>query len=172
MPLTSAQQVRHFIRDYPRVANAVYYGDGYATRFELPDSNISSGTAYVQGSNAWTATGAAFNSTGFVEFSGVISANSAFRVTYVHTVFSDEQVDDAVSAYGILGAKKDFIELLLMDAGKTRARWMSPDGSQYDDVGAITALSVMLSAVNKDIEDEAISLGGGMIGWASTQADT
>ena len=46
MTLTTAQQVRLKIADLPRLADVTYYGDGLASAFLLPHTNLSSGSAF------------------------------------------------------------------------------------------------------------------------------
>lgn len=167
MPLTSAQLVRQRVMDVPRLYDSAHVGDGLNTRFTLPE-NFSSGSAYVQAGNAWTPTGATFNSSGAVDFANVISANSAFRVVGVYTFFSDAVIDEYLSGEGsVPAAALAICHSLLFDASK-RARWMSPDGSQYDDVGSITALGVIASSLRTELQQEAIGVGG-FQGWAENQ---
>lgn len=150
--------------------DSAHYADGVSTRYHLPVTNIVSGTAYVQpGGTAWSGTGATFNVTGFVDFTNAISANSAFRVVGVYTVFSDDVIDERISGYGLLGAALECAYDLLFDASK-RARWMSPDGSQYDDVGSITALNSVIARLKEEQHEEATQ-GGGFWSWSETQAD-
>jgi hypothetical protein len=167
MPLTSAQLVRQRVMDVPRLYDSAFAGDGLSTRFTLPE-NFVSGTAYVPGNNGWSATGATFNSSGYVEFAGVMSANSAWRAVGVYTFFSDAVIDEYLSAEGsVAGAALQVCHNLLFDASK-RARWMSPDGSQYDDVGSITALGMIVSALTNELKQDAIGAGS-MESWAVNQ---
>lgn len=168
MPLTDHQLVRQRITDPPRYYDSAHYGDGIATRYTLPVSNLVSASAFVQpGGTAWSASAATFNPTGFVDFANPISAQSAFRIVGVYTVFSDEVIDERVSAYGVRGAALECCYDLLFDAAK-RARWGAPDGSQYDDTGSITALNMAISALKHEEEEAAIQ-GGGFWSWAETQ---
>ncbi len=150
MTLTTAQQVRLKIADLPRLADSTYYGDGLASAFLLPHSNLSSGSAYVPGVNTWTPTGATFNESGMVSFSAAISANSAFRTTYVHSVFSETEISAFIEAGGnVNGAAIQALHTLMFDAAK-RARWMGSDGSQFDDVAAGEYLWKAYSAIKEE----------------------
>lgn len=169
MPLTSAQQVRQRVRDLPNLVDETRYGDGTASRFHLSYANITSASAYVPaGGTAWSATAASFDASGFVDFSGVISANSAFRLMYVWTVFSDDVIDHYLSG-GILDATKQLAYDLQFDTLK-RARWMAPDGSQYDDTQAKDALQKILASIH-DEETEAADLSAGMVSWSVNQGE-
>jgi len=86
-----------------------------------------------------------------------------------YTVFSEEVIDDRVSANGILGAALECAYDLLFDASK-RARWMSPDGTQFDNVGSITALNSIIAHLKEEQQDEAAQ-GGGFESWAVNQGD-
>lgn len=174
MPLTSAQSVRELITDTPRYHDAGYFGDGTAQRFGFPHKNLTTASAYVPvgagGGTAWSGTGCTFSPSGWVDFSGVISANSAWRATFVHTVFSDDVVDEYLSAEGgINAAAIRFAHTLLFDASK-RAYWMSPDGSIFDDTKSIGALNNLISALKHEEEEEAMQ-GGGFTSWAITQGE-
>lgn len=169
MTLTTAQQVRLKIQDAPIIADETYYGNGTAVTFVLPHRNITSATAYVPaGGTAWSATGATFSPSGYVTFSGVISANSAFRVNYVHTTFSDDEINHFITAGGTVnGAALQAVEALMFDSLR-RARWMAPDGTQYDDTQAQAMLSRMWEQLQRAAGDEAIA-GGSMESWALEQ---
>lgn len=150
MTLTTAQSVRLKIADLPKLADNTYYGDGLASAFLLPHPNISSGSAFVPGTNTWTATGATFNESGMVSFSSVISANSAFRITYVHSVFSETEISAFIEVGGsVRGASIEALHTLMFDAAK-RARWMASDGSQYDDTLAADNLWKAYSAIKEE----------------------
>lgn len=161
MPLTSAQRVRQRIQDEPRRADAVYRGDGTATQFSLPHNNITSGSAFVPAAAGWSATGAAFDTSGFVTFSNVVSANSAFRLVYVHSVFSDAVIDEYVSAYGQAAALQCAYDLLF-DATK-RARWAAGETS-YDDTEARHVLRDIISALKAELQEGALGVGE-VMGW-------
>jgi hypothetical protein len=173
MALTTAQAVRLRVQDLPTVANETYYGDGTAVLFLLPHRNITSGTAYVPiGKTAWTATGASFDASGYVTFSGIIPANSAFRVQYVHSNFSDDEIGHFTAVGGTVnGAALEAVQTLMFDSLK-RARWMSPDGTQHDDTQAQSMLSRMytqLKAAVDETDAEAAAAGGEMQSWALEQ---
>ena len=94
MPLSTAQQLRLRIQDQPTLVDVTRYGDGTAVSFPVPHRNLVSGTAWVAlGHTAWSATGATFDPTGQIVFSSVVPANSAFRLTYLRTTFSDDEID-------------------------------------------------------------------------------
>jgi hypothetical protein len=168
--LTTAQQIRLKIADLPRLADNTYYGDGLASAFLLPHTNLISGTAYVPNGAAWASTGATFNASGMVSFSSTISANSAFRTTYVHSVFSETEIDNFVEIGGnVNGAAIQALHTLMFDAAK-RARWMGSDGSQYDDVAAGEYLWKAYSA----IKEEDLQAGAAAISfqsWTMNQQD-
>lgn len=154
MTLTTAQQIRLKIADLPRLVDSTYYGDGLASSFLLPHTNLISGTAFVPITNSWSATGATFNASGNVSFATAISANSAFRTTYVHSVFSDTEIDHFITAGGnVNGAAIQALHTLMFDAAK-RARWMGSDGSQYDDVAAGEYLWKAYSAIKEEVYQE------------------
>lgn len=155
MALTTAQQVRLLVQDFPRLRDQVFYGDGLASSFVLPWQNITSGSAFVPvgagGGTAWSATGATFNASGMVSFNTAsFPSASAFRVTCVDSVFSDDEIGHFTAVGGdVKGAALEALNSLLFDAGK-RARWYSPDGASYDDIGSITALMAARSAIKAD----------------------
>lgn len=168
MSLTTAQQVRLKIQDQPTLANAVYYGDGQATVFNLPHRNLTTASAYVSVGGAWSATGATFAS-GQVAFSGIISANSGFNVRYTYSTFSDAEVDHFITAGGgVVGAALEAVEALMFD-GLRRASWASPDGTSYDDTKTIGLLNQLHATLSDELTEEAV-FGGGMASWSETQA--
>lgn len=170
MTLTTAQTVRLKIADLPRLADTTYYGDGFASAFLLPHTNLSSGSAFVPGSNTWIFTGSTFNESGMVSFSSVISANSAFRVTYVHSVFSETEVSAFIEVGGnVNGAAIQALHTLMFDAAK-RARWMGSDGSQFDDVAAADNLWKAYSAI-KEEQLDAGAAAISMQSWTLNQQD-
>lgn len=170
MTLTTAQQIRLKIADLPRLADSTWYGDGLASAFLLPHTNLISGSAFVPITNTWSATGATFNASGMVSFATAISANSAFRTTYVHSVFSETEIDNFVEIGGnVNGAAIQALHTLMFDAAK-RARWMGSDGSQYDDVAAGEYLWKAYSA----IKEEDFQAGAAAISfqsWSLNQGD-
>jgi hypothetical protein len=171
MPLTNIQLVRQRIQDEPLYANATYRGDGTANEFALPHRNLSSGSAFVPlGGTAWSATAATFNPSGIVTFANVISANSAFNVRYIHSVFSDDVIENYLSAQGSIdGAALQCAYDLQFDALK-RAKWASPDGSQYDDSQARETIREIIATIQANRRDEAIN-DGAIQSWSETQAE-
>ena len=171
MALTTAQQVRLKIQDPPTLADNTYYGDGQSLSFTLPHRNIVSGSAYVfNASGQWSATGATFNTSGSVSFSDIMSAGSGFRTTYVFSNFSDAEVEHFITAGGnVNGAAVQAIEALMFDSLR-RARWMAPDGAQYDDTQAQAMLSRMYTQFKEEGAEEAI-YGGGFQSWSLNQQD-
>lgn len=168
MTLTSAQRVRLKIQDIPLPVNAVHYGDGTASKFLLPHQNLLSATAYVPNGASWTATGATFDAFGFVAFSGVVSANSAFRVEYQYSTFSEDHITEFLTDGGtVLGAAVQALEALMFDASK-RARWMASDGSSYDDTAAMSHLRDMYKRLREELSTEAVSAGA-FGSWAEGQ---
>lgn len=169
MTLTTAQQVRLRIQDQALLHHATLYGDGTANAFYFTQRNITGATAYVPaGSTAWSATGATWNASGYVQFSGIISANSAFRVVFQHSTFSDDEVDHFVSVGGdVLGASIEAVQTLMFD-GLKRAAWQAPDGTRYDDTAAMSLLNAMYDRL-KEERDEAADAGAGFASWAEGQ---
>lgn len=170
MPLTTAQQVRLRIQDQPVLANDTYYGDGLAVTFQLPHRNLTSASAFVQGTNAWASTGATFNASGYVTFADVISANSAFRVQYVHSVFSDDEISHMITAGGnIVGAALEAVQTLMFD-GLKRAKWVAPDSSEYDDTAAMKLLKDLYETLKEELDEQGVAFGG-FGEWAITQGE-
>lgn len=173
MAFTEIQKVRIKIADPPILEDLTRYGDGTAQYFVLPHVNLTTASAFVPvgvGGTAWSATGCTFDASGQLSFSGVVSANSAYKVRYVHTNFSDDEIQAFLDEGGsILGASLEAIQSLMFDATK-RARWMSSDGTQYDDTGAQAHLRSMFDLISGQLETEALS-GGGFASWSINQAD-
>jgi len=169
MALTTAQQVRLKIQDPPVIADDVYHGDGRRSAYQMPHRNLSSGSAYVYaGPTAWSATGATFDASGFVTFSGAIPENTAFRARYVHTTFSDDEIGHFTAVGGnVLGAAVEAVEALMFDSLK-RARWASPDGMSYDDTQAQNMLLRMHEKLQAERADDAVGQGG-VQSWALNQ---
>jgi len=173
MALTTAQQVRLRIQDQPRVFDDTYYGDGTGSAFNLPQTNLTSASAFIMQSGGvpatgWSATGATFDASGFVTFSAVLSADSAFRVRGVHSVFSDDEIGHFTAIGGnINGAALEAVQALMFD-GLKRAAWAAPDGSEYDDTRAMGLLNDLYKTLKQEQGDEAIAAGG-FNQWALTQ---
>lgn len=154
----------------PTIADDTYYGDGYAVLFKLPHRNLTTASAFVQGTNVWTQTGATFNASGYVTFAQVISANSAFRTQYVHSVFSDEEIDHMLTAGGnIVGAALEAVQTLMFD-GLKRAKWVAPDSSEYDDTAAMKLLKDLYDTLKEEQDEEGVAFGG-FGEWAVTQSE-
>lgn len=171
MALSTANHVRLRIQDIPARIDVTYAGDGTAQSFTLPHRNLSSASAFVPlNGTAWTATGATFDPTGVVSFSGVISAQSAFRAVYVHSTFSDDEIDQFLAVGGnVNGASQEAVLSLMFD-GLKRARWAAPDGSSYDDTAALRTLKDLYDTLRQELEDDAIS-GGGVESWSLEQGN-
>lgn len=168
MALTSAQYVRLRVQDQPIRADSTYNGDGTALSFALPHRNLVSASAYIPGANGWSSTGATFNVSGWVDFSGAISANSAWRAVYIHSTFSDDEVDEFIARGGtIAGAAQEAVRTLMFD-GLKRASWSAPDGSSYDDTAAMSLLRDMDKALSDELQAESIA-GGSVISWGLEQ---
>ena len=171
MTLTTAQEVRLRIQDIPVIADVTRTFDGSASAFALDHTNVISGSAFVPGSNGqWSATGATFNTSGFVTFAAPGSANSAWRARYVHSTFSDDEIGQFTARGGsIAGAALEAAYALMFDSLK-RAKWAAPDGTQYDDTKAMDMLKEIVSAQRDEIAD-AETLDGGYASWTEGQAD-
>lgn len=168
MTLTTAQQVRLKIYDQPVIADLTYYGDGSAAMFQLPHRNLQSGSAFVPGGAGWSSTGATFDASGFVSFSGVISANSAWRARYVYSTFSDDEITHWLGVGGsVNGAAIEAVQTLMFD-GLRRAAWASPDGSEYDDTKAMTLLNDLYKVLKEETAEAAIGAGS-VESWSMEQ---
>lgn len=167
---TTAQQIRLKIQDIPVLADVTLYGDGIASTFLLNYANLTSGSAFVPSAagGGWSGTGATFNASGSVSFATAISANSAFRLSYVHSTFSDDDIDTFLSAGGtVVGASMEALVALMFDATK-RARWMASDSSSYDDTSAQSHLRGMYELLQAEVEKEAV-FSGGIDSWSVNQ---
>lgn len=168
MPLTTAQRVRLRIQDQPTILEHVLYGDGLADTFALPGGVITSATAYVTSGAAWSATGATFAS-GYVQFSGVISAASGIRARYVRSTFSDDEIDDFVTVGGTVnGASLEAVKTLMFD-GLKRSSWTAPDGTSHNDTAAMGLLRDLYAVLDAETEDEAAAANGGVMSWSEEQ---
>lgn len=171
-PLTTAQQVRLRIQDRARRAEEVRYGDGLESAFKLaqgaPFSTVHSATAFVRTPTAWSATGAAFDAEqGLVTFSGVVSANTAWKATYLWSVFSDDEIGHFTAVGGsVPGAALEAVRALMFDSLK-RAKWAAPDGTEYDDTAAMKQLLEMEDRLKEETRE---SPEGGIESWSEQQA--
>ena len=170
--LTTAQQIRLRIQDQPLIFDRDSDGDGSASAFPLPYRNITSASAFVMittPTTGWSATGATFDPTGGVTFAGVISANSAYKVRGVYSVFSDDEID-TFSAQGggsVIGAAREAVHTLMFDAIK-RAIWTAADGSSFDDTAAMAHLREMDKKLDEEFSQLTIN-DGSQISWALNQ---
>lgn len=171
MTLTTAQQVRLRIQDQPVLYHGLMYGDGMATTFYFAQRNLASGTAYVPaGGTAWAATAATWDPAGTVTFSNTISANSAFRVTFQHSTFSDAEVDHFLTVGGgVAGAALEAVQSLMFDSLK-RAKWKAPDGTEFDDTAAMRQLTDLHDRLKAELEDQS-DTGAGFASWAEGQGN-
>lgn len=176
MALTTAQQVRLRIADPWRYAQEVRAGDGTASAFKLaqgaPHSNISAASAHIATTAGWSATGASFNTgQGLIVFSGVVSANSAWMAEYQWAVYSDEEVGNFLTASDstVLGASLEAVRSLMFD-GLKRARWMAPDGTQYDDTAALKHLNDLYDRLKEEQDVDTYGAAGGIESWGEQQA--
>ena len=168
MALTTAQQVRLRIQDIPAVADVTRTFDGSASAYPLDHLNAISGTAFVSVTGAWTATVATFSQSGFVTFSGIGSANSAYRTRYVYSVFSDNEIGHFTAVGGgVAGAALEAVNSLMFD-GLKRAKWAAPDGSMYDDTTVLDKLWDMHSVLSEEkMQSETVAQG--FESWAEGQ---
>lgn len=171
MTLTDIQQVRLTTRDFYRLADVTQYGDGSAQSFLLSHQNVVSGSAYVPATGGWSATGATFNSSGAVAFSAAISANSAYRLTYQHATFSDDEISAFIVQGGgdWRGGAVEVCKALLFD-GFRRARWSSPDGTSYDDTAALRTIADTYDRLVAERAQYA-TLEGGAVEWGMNQGN-
>ena len=166
MALNTAEQLRFFINDRPRLSQETFYGDGTGSAFQVSGYPIITGatalggfapSAYntASGGASWTATGATFNyNLGQVSFSAVPSANSALMVRYTYATFSDAEIDLVTGLYSDLPTMRlALIDNLMGDAYK-RARWGAGAGGAYDDSKTLDNLMSMRSAVRAEMTTE------------------
>lgn len=165
-------QVRLRINDRWRYAAEELFGNGYDATFKLaqgaPYSTITAGTATMRLSSSYSATGASFDTAlGLVSFSGVISANSAFRASYQWVVFSDADVTQFISDGGgsVAGASLEAVRTLMFDHLK-RARWSAPDGTEYDDTQSRVLLKQMYDLLKAEVDEIP---AGGIEAWSEQQ---
>lgn len=171
MTLTTAQRLRLKISDAPHYADETRYGDGTAQVFVLPYVNITAASAYVPiGGTAWSATGCAFNPSGTVSFSGVISANSAWRYSLRYSVFSDDEIDDFLTIGGtVLGGALEALGSMMFDATRAAA-WEAADGSSFDNRSAQQHLRELYDKLQQEQQQEATTAGG-QSSWSVNQGD-
>lgn len=169
MTLTDNQKLRLKIADAPHYVDETRYGDGTANVFIVPYNNITAGSAYVPiGGTAWSATGATFNTSGYVSFSGVISANSAFRYTLQWSVFSDDEIQNFLDVGGtVIGGAVEAVHALLFDATRA-ASWSAADGSSYSNTSSQAHLQKLFDILQTELAQEAIS-GGNFASWSVNQ---
>lgn len=175
MTLTTAQQVRLRIQDIPQVFDIEWNANGSATEYQLQQGaaayrNITSATAYVPAAGIWSATGATFNMSGYVVFSGVVSANSAIRARGVHSVFSDDEIGHFTAVGGsVAGAALEAARALQFDALK-RAEWAAPDGTTFDDTAALSKLNDIIAECKEELDTDAVGEGG-FASWSMNQGN-
>lgn len=168
MALGETARFRSFIQDPRRIADVVTYGDGTAALFTLAHANVLEGTAFVPGPGGWSATGATFNTTGFVELATAISANSALRLRYEHSVFSNDEIGEWFTHGGSFNNAARLAILTLQFDGLRRAKWTAPDGTSFDDTAALARLRELYDLLGQ--EDENAAIAGGAVGsWSLDQ---
>lgn len=171
MPLSSLDALRLRVSDRYRYAEEIRQGDGTASAFKLaqgaPFSNVISASAYVATTAGWTTTGASFDTgLGLLTLSGVVSALSAFRVQYVWSVFSDDEMNYFLGVGpGVAGAALEAVKSLMFD-GLRRARWSAPDGTSYDDTAAMNHLRGMYAQLHDEARE---APDGGIESWSEQQ---
>jgi hypothetical protein len=173
MTLTTAQRLRLKIADNPRYVDETRYGDGTASSFVIPYLNLANPTAFIPGAGAssWSATAATFNASGYVSFSGVISANSAFRYTLEASTFSDTEIQDFLDVGGtVIGAAVEAVGTLLFDATKA-ASWGAADGSTYSNTTTQQHLRELYKLLQQELEREAV-FAGGFSSWSVNQENS
>lgn len=178
MPLTIPQIVRSRINDPFRFDTELIIGDGTASLFKLkqgaPFSTISAGspTAFTAaGGTAWSATGATFDvSLGTVAFSAILSANAAFQVSYVWSIFGEDEMAYFTGLGGIVEATLGAVNHLLVNYAR-RGSWAAPDGSTYNDTQALNSLMQMRSALVAELRGAELGPAGDNVNWAEQQGN-
>lgn len=171
MTLTNSQQLRLRINDKLRYGQEVRGGDGLAATFQLaqgaPFSTVTAASAYLSAAGGWSATGATFNADlGLVAFQSAISANTAFRVDYQWSVFSEDEITQLLAdGVTIAGAALGAVKTLMFDSLR-RSRWAAPDGTQYDDTAAMGQLTKMYDQLHEEARE---SPEGGIESWSQNQ---
>ena len=178
--MNTADQLRFYMNDKPRVLRETRYGDGTATVFPLSGVPIVTGAtalggfqpsafAAAPGGAGWTATGATFNAQlGEVKFSAVVPLNSAVHLAYTYATFSDQEIDLVTGLYGDMPSMRlALIDNLMSDAYK-RAAWRSQAGASYDDKETMKNLMLMRSAIIASRTDEQGPLGD-IFSWSTEQ---
>ena len=164
------------MNDKPRLQVETRYGDGTARMFQMSGTPIVTGaqgafqpSAFVAGAGQWTSTGATFDAAlGTVSFSGTISANSAFQVTYTYATFSDDEINFITGAYGdMYGMRLALVDALMADAYK-RAKWGAARGVYYDDTKTMDNLMQLRSAIIAARTTEQGPIGE-IISWGDQQ---
>lgn len=166
-------QVRLRVSDRWRYGEEVRGGDGSASGFKLaqgaPFASIQSGSAFVSTPAGWSATGGVTFDTGLglLTFTNVISANSAWRASYVWALFSDDEITNFITiGGGIPGAALEACRTLMFDSLR-RSRWAAPGGSQYDDTKAMDQLQKLYDQLLEELRDNQGT--GGIETWAENQ---
>ena len=176
MALTTAQQVRMRIQDNWRRGMETLIGDGTASAFKLqqgaPYSVLVSATASVikDLAQGWSATACTIDTArGYVEFSGIISAGTAMQMDYLWAVFGDDEIEYFTAQGSVRAAALMACRTLMGNAWK-RARWVAPDGRQYDDSRAMEQLARWESSL---ISERTADQGPTVLvdSWAENQED-
>ena len=181
MALNTAEILRFRMADRPRQLMETRYGDGTATAFPISGYPLVSGStalggftpsAFVPigaGGTAWSATGATWNyPLGTISFSSILSAQSAFMLSYTYAVFSDQEIDYVTANFAGIGAMQlTLIDNLMGDAYK-RERWGSQAGSFYDSTETMKNLMLMRSAIRTEMTVEA-GPQGAFVSWDAEQ---
>lgn len=173
MSLSEIDQVRLKIHDQSKATAATLYGLGSGlTIYSLAQRNVSSGTAYIMGGNGFSATGAAFNASGWIEFAQPISAGTPILARYVFSTFSDTEIQHFldVGGGGVVGAALEAVVSLMFDSLR-RAQWSAPDGSSYDDTAAMGLLDKLYRLLSDVLNAEQAADGGSFHAWAETQSE-
>lgn len=175
MALTTAQIVRSRINDPFRYDAEVFMGDGTASAFKLkqgaPFSTISAtATASLATTAGWSATGATIDyAAGRIIFSGVVSANTAIQADYLWSVFSEDEMSYFTATNGDVPSMCLAAVRHLLGNSYKRARWGSPDGSNYDDSQTFQNLIQLRSALVDEIRGEETGPVGDYNSWPEEQ---
>lgn len=177
MALSSALQLRARLSDRHRRTAQYVYGDGTATAFFLSGFPIPSGAGsatvrLVLAGGVLSATGgtAWHFGDGILAFGTALSANSGALTEYVHSIFSDEEIDTitALQAGDLNAQTLEGLRWLWADYAK-RVKWDMAQGPSVDPTEAAKRLEKMIQYY-EDLADRHAE--GGLESWAEYEQTT